>query len=229
MLNKKALAAFAAGATLLSGFAFAAPANAMQLDLVSVLENENFVPPADNDELGQVLFGGAAGSYAGGYDEYANDEDSLISKGVDPLDGGVTTVSDDDFNFDDLNLDDLNLDDVDLSDVDVPAAPAADDATPAAPVADDDFNFDDLNLDDLNLDDLNLDDVDLSDVDAPAAPAADDATPAADDAAPVADDDFNFDDADLSDVDDAAPAAPAPAAHYGQMLKVSRVATYIAG
>ena len=158
MLNKKALAAFAAGATLLSGFAFATPANALMLDLVKTLETENFTAPADNDELDHVLFGGGASSSAGSYDAtpaapVADDETPAA-----PVADDATPAADD-FNFDDFNLDDFNFDDLDLSGVeDAPAAPVADDATPAAA---DDFNFDNF---------------DFSDVED--APAADNAAPA---------------------------------------------------
>ena len=158
MLNKKALAAFAAGATLLSGFAFAAPANALMIDLVQELKKtDGFTAPADNDELDHVLFGGGASSSAGSYDEtpaapVADDETPAA-----PADDAATPGADD-FNFDDFNLDDFNFDDFDLSGVeDAPAAPVADDATPAA----DDFNFDNF---------------DFSDVDD--APVADNAAPA---------------------------------------------------
>ena len=156
MLNKKALAAFAAGATLLSGFAFATPANALMLDLVKTLETENFTAPAPS-KLDSMIVGGSDGYSAGSYDAtpaapVADDETPAA-----PVADDATPAADD-FNFDDFNLDDFNFDDLDLSGVeDAPAAPVADDATPAA----DDFNFDNF---------------DFSDVED--APAADNAAPA---------------------------------------------------
>ena len=159
MLNKKALAAFAAGATLLSGFAFAAPANADgSMNLVNVLKTETFTAPAPS-KLDSMIVGGGAGYSAGSYDEAPAAPAADDATPVIPIADDETPAADDDFNFDDFNLDDFNFDDLDLSDVeDAPAAPVADDATPAAA---DDFNFDNF---------------DFSDVDD--APAADNAAPA---------------------------------------------------
>ena len=56
MLNKKAIAAFAAGATLLSGFAFAAPAMADSANLPqTAIENAKKQEKADAAELAKKL------------------------------------------------------------------------------------------------------------------------------------------------------------------------------
>lgn len=199
MLNKKMMAAFAAGATLLSSFAFAAPANALLLDLAGVLQSESFVAPADNDRLDQVLFGAGAGYSAGGYDDYASD---LLGGGLssdyygpaftasDLLGKGSASEGDADVSVDLSGADDLGFDDVDF-----------------------DGLFDDIDFDDLGLDDV---DFDLSDVEAPAAetpapaakaaptaeaPAAETPAPAAKAALKAAPAVKNAENADLADAD----------------------------
>ena len=207
MLNKKAMAAFAAGATLLSSFAFAAPAMAAfsVADLaaadfkapsastlngldkyISIGHSSNGVLPRihafeedDDDYAADLLGGGLSSNYYGP----AFTASDLLGK-------GSASEGDADVSVDLSGADDLGFDDVDF-----------------------DGLFDDIDFDDLGLDDV---DFDLSDVEAPAAetpapaakaaptaeaPAAETPAPAAKAALKAAPAVKNAENADLADAD----------------------------
>lgn len=160
MLNKKMMAAFAAGATLLSSFAFAAPAMALTIgDLAAAdfkapsestlndLDKYISIRPSSNGALPKIqAFEVDSDAAAEPAAETASDLLGEGSASEGDADVSVDLSGADDFGFDDvdfdglfddIDFDDLGLDDVDfdLSDVEAPAAETPAPAAKAAPTA----------------------------------------------------------------------------------------------
>ena len=143
MLNKKAMAAFAAGATLLSSFAFAAPAMALTIgDLAAA----DFKAPSESTLNGLDKYISIRPSSNGALPKiqaFEVDSDAAAEPAAetasDLLGEGSASEGDADVSVDLSGADDFGFDDVDfdLSDVEAPAAetpaPAAKAALKAAP------------------------------------------------------------------------------------------------
>lgn len=155
MLNKKAMAAFAAGATLLSSFAFAAPAMALTIGDLAAAEfrapSASTLSKLDKFVIGKNLNDPSSNGVLPRIHAFEEDDDDYAA---DLLGEGSASKGDADVSVDLSGADDFGFDDVDF-----------------------DGLFDDIDFDDLGLDDV---DFDLSDVEAPApAPAAETPAPAA--------------------------------------------------
>lgn len=191
MLNKKMMAAFAAGATLLSSFAFAAPA--MAAFSVADLGAADFRAPSESTLNGLDKYISIRPSSNGALPKiqaFEVDSDAAAEPASDLLGEGSASEGDADVSVDLSGADDFGFDDVDF-----------------------DGLFDDIDFDDLGLDDV---DFDLSDVEAPAAetpapaakaaptaeaPAAETPAPAAKAALKAAPAVKNAENADLADAD----------------------------
>lgn len=195
MLNKKMMAAFAAGATLLSSFAFAAPA--MAAFSVADLGAADFRAPSESTLNGLDKYISIRPSSNGALPKiqaFEVDSDAAAEPAAEPasdlLGEGSASEGDADVSVDLSGADDFGFDDVDF-----------------------DGLFDDIDFDDLGLDDV---DFDLSDVEAPAAetpapaakaaptaeaPAAETPAPAAKAALKAAPAVKNAENADLADAD----------------------------
>ena len=172
MLNKKMMAAFAAGATLLSSFAFAAPAMALTIGDLAAAE---FRAPSESTLNGLDKYISIRPSSNGALPKiqaFEVDSDAAAETASDLLGEGSASEGDADVSVDLSGADDFGFDDVDF-----------------------DGLFDDIDFDDLGLDDV---DFDLSDVEAPAAETPAPAAKAALKAAPAV---KNAENADLADAD----------------------------
>ena len=140
MLNKKMMAAFAAGATLLSSFAFAAPAMALTIGDLAAADfkapSESTLSKLDKFVIGKNLNDPSSNGVLPRIHAFEEDDDDYAA---DLLGKGSASEGDADVSVDLSGADDLGLDDVDfdLSDVEAPAAetpaPAAKAALKAAP------------------------------------------------------------------------------------------------
>ncbi len=191
MLNKKMMAAFAAGATLLSSFAFAAPAMALTIGDLAAADfkapSESTLSKLDKFVIGKNLNDPSSNGVLPRIHAFEEDDDDYAA---DLLGEGSASEGDADVSVDLSGADDFGFDDVDF-----------------------DGLFDDIDFDDLGLDDV---DFDLSDVEAPAAetpapaakaaptaeaPAAETPAPAAKAALKAAPAVKNAENADLADAD----------------------------